>query len=268
MGMTMAEKILARTSKRDKVSPNEFVTAKLDLVMGHDLSFWAAYKAMTNSGFDQVWDPEKIVVIIDHLVPAMNVRAARAHQQIREWVKKQNIRNFYDCGVGICHQVIPEEGHALPGGLIVGGDSHTTTYGALGAASCGIGISELAWSMAKGSLWFMVPETIRFNLTGKLAPGVSAKDIILKIAGDYTAEVAQYKAVEFSGPAANALSMDGRMTISNMGVEIGAKFTFFESDEKTIAFLKERSIEKVGVFGPDQDAAYENISNCLPSQCG
>jgi len=206
-----------------------------------------------------VWNPGKIVVIIDHLVPAMNVRAARAHQQTREWVKKQNIKKFYDCGAGICHQLMPEEGHALPGSLIVGGDSHTTTYGALGTASCGIGISELAWSMAKGSLWFMVPETIRFDLTGKLPPGVSAKDIILKIAGDYTAEVAQYKAVEFAGPAAKALSMDGRMTISNMGVEIGAKFAFFEADEKTIAFLKERSIEKVEFFGPDPDAVYENI---------
>ena len=259
MGMTMAEKILARASKREKVSPNEFVTADLDLVMGHDLSFWAAYQAMKNNGFDQVFDPEKIVVIIDHLVPAMNVRAARAHQQTREWVKKQNIKKFYDCGVGVCHQVMPEEGHTLPGGLIVGGDSHTTTYGALGVASCGIGISELAWSMAKGFLWFMVPETIRFDLAGKLPPGVSAKDIILKIAGDYTAEVAQYKAVEFSGPAAKALSMDGRMTISNMGVEIGAKFAFFESDEKTIEFLKGKNNKKVELFGPDSDAVYENI---------
>ncbi|MGA3085991.1 MAG: 3-isopropylmalate dehydratase large subunit [Thermodesulfobacteriota bacterium] len=259
MGMTMAEKILARASKREEVSPNEFVTADLDLIMGHDLSFWVAYQAMTDTGFNQVWDPEKIVVIIDHFVPAMNVRAATAHQQTREWVKEQNIKKFYDCGVGICHQVMPEEGHTLPGSLIVGGDSHTTTYGALGAASCGIGISELAWSMAKGSLWFMVPETIRFDLTGKLLPGVSAKDIILKIAGDYTAEVAQYKAVEFSGPVAQALSMDGRMTISNMGVEIGAKFAFFEADEKTIAFLKERNTEKAKFFGPDPDAVYENI---------
>ena len=259
MGMTMAEKILARASKRDQVSPNEFVTAELDLVMGHDLSFWAAYQAMTSHGFDQVFDPEKIVVIIDHLVPAMNVRAARVHQQVREWVKKQGIKKFFDCGVGVCHQIIPEQGHSLPGRLIVGGDSHTTTYGALGAASCGIGVSELAWSMAKGSLWFMVPETIRFDLTGELPPGVSAKDIILKIAGDYTAEVAQYKAVEFAGPAAKALSLDGRMTISNMGVEIGAKFAFFEADEKTIAFLNGSTQGKADFFGPDPDAVYENI---------
>jgi 3-isopropylmalate/(R)-2-methylmalate dehydratase large subunit len=269
MGLTMVEKILARASQRDTVSPNDFVTADLDVVMGHDLSFYAAYRAMTNNGFEYVWDPEKIVVIIDHFVPAMNVRSARVHQQIREWVKKQNIKNFYDCGVGICHQVLPEAGHALPGRLIVAGDSHTTTYGAFGAASCGIGVSDLAWSMAKGSLWFMVPETIRFNLTGKLAQGVSAKDIVLKIAGDYTAEVAQYKAIEFSGPAAKALSMDGRMTISNMGVEIGAKFAFFEVDEKTIEFLNRRGSEKVEFFGPDPDATFANtyqvdVSNLEP----
>ena len=252
----MAEKILTRASGREIVNPGEFVTANVDIVMGHDRSFWAAYLAMTQNGFERVFDPDKIVVIIDHAVPALNVRAAEVHKQIREWVKTQNIRNFYDCGIGICHQVLPEGGHALPGRLIVGGDSHTTTYGALGVASCGIGISDLAYVMAKGSLWFMVPETIRFQLTGTLQPGVSAKDIILKIAGDYTAEVAQYKAVEFAGPAAKALSIDGRMTISNMGVEIGTKFAFFETDEKTEAFLRGRTNEPVESFGPDPDASY------------
>ena len=175
---------------------------------------------------------------------------------MRENVKAQGIKNFYDAGEGICHQLVPEKGHALPGRLIVGGDSHTTTYGALGVASCGIGSSELAYVMVKGSLWFRVPETIRFVLTGKLPPGTSAKDIILGIAGKYTAEVAQYKAVEFTGPAAKDLSIAQRMTISNMGVEIGAKFAFFEADEKTIAYLKERTSQAIKPFGPDPDAAY------------
>ncbi len=177
----------------------------------------------------------------------------------REYVEAQGIKNFYDAGVGICHQVLPEKGHALPGRLIVGGDSHTTTYGALGAASCGIGHSEIAYVMVKGSLWFRVPETIQFVLKGVMPPGVSSKDIILKIAGQYTAEVAQYKAIEFTGPAAKGLSIDQRMTISNMGVEIGAKFAFFEADEKTVAFLQGRTDQPVKPFGPDADASYLEV---------
>ena len=256
MGMTMAEKVLARASGRDGVQPGEFVTAKVDILMGHDLSFSTGYETMIQNGYHKVWDPEKIVVVIDHAVPAPNIRYAETHRRMREYVQAQGIKNFYDAGVGICHQLVPEKGHALPGSLIVGGDSHTTTYGALGAASCGIGSSELAYVMVKGSLWFRVPETIRFVLTGKLPRGTSAKDIILRVAGKYTAEVAQYKAVEFTGPTAKDLSLSQRMTISNMGVEIGAKFAFFEADEKTIAYLKERVTQPVKPFGPDPDASY------------
>ena len=256
MGMTMAEKVLARASGRDGVQPGEFVTAKIDILMGHDLSFFTGYETMIQNGYHKVWDPEKIVVVIDHAVPAPNIRYAETHRRMREYVQTQGIKNFYDAGVGICHQLVPEKGHALPGSLIVGGDSHTTTYGALGAASCGIGSSELAYVMVKGSLWFRVPETIRFVLTGKMDRGTSAKDIILRIAGKYTAEVAQYKAVEFTGPTAKDLSLSQRMTISNMGVEIGAKFAFFEADEKTIAYLKERATQPVKPFGPDPEASY------------
>jgi 3-isopropylmalate/(R)-2-methylmalate dehydratase large subunit len=256
MGMTMAEKVLARASGRDVVHPGEYVTANIDILMGHDLSFYSGYEAMTQSGHDKVWNPDKIVVIIDHAVPAPNVQSADSHMKIREYVQAQGIRNFYDAGRGICHQLLSEEGHALPGRLIVGGDSHTTTTGALGAASCGIGISEVAYVMAKGSLWFMVPETVKFVLTGTLPQGTSAKDIILKIAGQYTTEVAQYKAVEFTGSAANALSIDQRMTMSSMGVEIGAKFAFFEADKKTVAYLKGRTDQLVKPFGPDPNANY------------
>lgn len=266
MGMTMAEKVLAKASERDVVLPGQFVTANIDILMGHDRSFYAGYQTMINNGYHQVWDPDKIVVINDHAVPAPTYEFADVHRQIREWVKTQKIRNFYDCGVGICHQVLPEFGHALPGRLIVGGDSHTTTYGALGTASAGIGISDFAYVLAKGSLWFKVPETIRFILNSELSAGVSAKDVFLKIAGDYTAEVAQYKAIEFSGVLAKALSIDGRMTISNMGVEIGAKFAFFEADQKTLEYLKERTDEPAETFGPDPDAAYEAIHRVDISQ--
>ena len=256
MGMTMAEKILARASGRDKVVPGEYVTATVDVIMGHDGTFPRAYELMKENGFSKIKHPEKMVVVADHRVPATNVAAAETHRKMREYVREQGIENFYDAGSGICHVVLPEKGHALPGRLIVGGDSHTTTYGALGAASTGIGSSELAYSMIKGELWFRVPETIKFLLKGELGKGVTPKDIQLKIAGTHSAEVAQYKAVEHAGPAATALSVDERMTLSNMGIEIGAKFSFFAADEKTLAYLKERTSEQVEPFGPDEDAAY------------
>jgi 3-isopropylmalate/(R)-2-methylmalate dehydratase large subunit len=259
MGLTMSEKVLAKASGRTSVHPGEFVTASIDLLMGHDYSFYAGYEAMVQSGHDKVWDPDKIVVVIDHYVPAHDIERAELHQKMRKYVKAQGIRNFYDLGEGICHQLLPEKGHVLPGRLIVGGDSHTTTYGALGAASCGIGVSELAYVMFKGSLWFMVPETVRFILNGTLPKGTSGKDIILKIAGQYTTEVAQYCAVEFSGSAVKELSIDQRMTISNMGVEIGAKFALFETDEKTIAYLRERTDQPIEPFGSDADACYKEV---------
>jgi 3-isopropylmalate/(R)-2-methylmalate dehydratase large subunit len=259
MGMTMAEKVLARASGKTVVRPGDFVVAEIDVLMGHDISFFAGYELMLGTGFDRVRNPDRVVVIIDHIIPAPNVRYAEEQRKIRQYVQEQGIKNFYDAGVGICHQLMPEKGHVLPGRLIVGGDSHTTTYGALGAASSGIGHSEIAYVLAKGSLWFRVPETIRFVLTGTLPRGVSGKDIILNIAGRYTTEVAQYKAVEFAGPAAKALSISQRMTITNMGVEIGAKFAFFEADEKTIAYLKGRTNQRVQPFGPDPDASYLKV---------
>ncbi len=259
MGMTMAEKVLSKASGKNLVYPGEFVTANIDLLMGHDRSFTSGYELMVKNGCNKVWNPDKIVAVIDHGVPAPNMTRAEVHRKMREYVRTQNIKNFYDVGVGICHQVLPEKGHVIPGRLIVGGDSHTTTYGALGAASTGIGLSEVAYVMAKGSLWFMVPETIRFILKGKMPRGTSAKDIILKLAGQYTVEVAQYRSVEFTGPVAKALSVAQRMTISSMGVEIGAKFAFFEADDKTIAYLKERTHDLVEPFGPDPDARYAEV---------
>lgn len=256
MGMTMAEKILARASGRDRVKPGEYVTAEVDAIMGHDGTFLRAFELMEEHGFSKINHPHKVIVVLDHRVPAMHVASAEGHRRIREIVKAQGIENFYDVGTGICHVVVPEKGHARPGRLMVGGDSHTTTYGALGAASTGIGFSELAYCMVKGELWFRVPETIRFVLKGELSKGVRPKDIQLKITGDHGSEVAQYKAVEYAGPAADAMSVDERMTLSNMGIEIGAKFSFFAADEKTVAYLKGRTDEAVQPFGPDADAEY------------
>ena len=256
MKLTMAEKVLARASGKASIAPGEFITASIDTLMVADMSFYDSYELMIQAGCSEIWDPDRIVVIMDHQYPAQNATQAEKHRKIREWVQRHGIRHFYDGGVGICHQVMPEKGHVIPGDLIPGGDSHTTTYGALGAASCGIGHSDIAYVMATGSLWFLVPETIRFILNGVLPKGTSAKDIILKIAGDYSVNVAQYKSVEFSGPLAAALSVDDRMTICNMGVEIGAKFAFFEADDKTIAYLKNRTNRSVEPFGPDPGANY------------
>lgn len=256
MGMTMAEKILARASGRDTVSPGEYVTAEIDAIMGHDRSFPGAYRYLEEIGLDRVADPDKIVVVVDHKVPAMTVLDAETHKIIRQYVAHLGIKNFYDAGEGICHTLMPEKGHALPGTLVVGGDSHTTTYGALGCASTGLGYSELAYAMYKGSLWFQVPATIRFELEGKLQQGVTAKDAMLAIAGAHGCEVGQYKAIEFGGAVADALSVDGRLTMANMGVELGAKFAFFEADEKTLAYLEGRTDKPVSTFGPDPDARY------------
>jgi len=255
-GMTMAEKILARASGNDRVKPGEYVTARIDTLMMPEQCFHEAYPLLVQSGCKEVWDPGRIVIVIDHRVPAPNIPYAEIHRQIRDYVQSLGIKNFYDVGVGICHQVLPEKGHALPGSLIIGGDSHTTTYGAFGAAACGVGRTEVTYVMVKGSLWFRVPETFRFMLKGKLSLGISAKDIILKIAGQYTAEMAQYKAIEFVGPGATELRIDQRMTICNMAVEVGAKFAFFEADHKTLTYLKSRTDRRLEPFSADPNAQY------------
>jgi 3-isopropylmalate/(R)-2-methylmalate dehydratase large subunit len=258
-GMTMAEKILARASGKARVRPGEFVTAKVDLVMANDAVFPGACKALDDAGLKKVFDPEKIVVVIDHWVPANTALIAEMHRGMRAQVKELGIRHFYDAGVGIEHNVVPEKGHALPGQLILGSDSHSTTYGALGAASTGIGMTELAYVMYTGQLWFQVPPTIKFNLTGKLGHGVAPKDLMLALLGKYGTQAAQYKAVEFAGPAAGSMDMEGRLTLSNISSEMGAKFSMFAADAKTLEYLRTRTQAPVRLFGPDADAAYEAV---------
>jgi 3-isopropylmalate/(R)-2-methylmalate dehydratase large subunit len=259
MGMTMAEKVLARASGRKVVTPGEYLTAPIDLLLINDRGFLETYEAMLQSGLTKVWDPDRIVVVIDHSVPAPSVNGAEEHQKIRSYVQSLMIKNFYDVAEGIEHQLLIEKGHIVPGLLMVGGDSHTTTHGALGAAASGIGATEVAYAMVKGSLWFRVPPTIKFVLKGTLPKAVSAKDIVLKIAGQYSIEVGQYKSVEFTGPAAEALSVEERINISNMGVEIGTKFAFFKADGKTLDYLKGRTRQPAESFGPDPDARYETV---------
>ena len=262
MGMTMAEKILARASGRKEVKPGEYVTAKVDQVMSQE-AFAEVYRILKEEGIDRVWDRSKIAIMLDHNVPPPTVADAEAHKLIREGVKKLEIEGWHDMRAGICHQIMGEKGHIIPGELVLGTDSHSTTYGAFGAAGAGIGVSEMAYVMATGELWMRVPPTIQMVIRGDLPKGVTSKDILLFIAGKYTTQVAQYKAVEFKGPAAERMSMASRMTMSNMGVEIGAKFAFFEADQKTVDYLlpyvKEEAKNRLGIFQADPDARYDQL---------
>lgn len=268
MKMTIAEKILARASGRDSVRPGEYITAQIDAFMCHE-AFAAVYHNLSSAGISRLAHPDKAFVFLDHYVPAPTQRAALIHQTVRTGVKKLGISNYYGERGGIAHQVMMEKGHVLPGSLIVGTDSHTCTYGALGAAASGIGFSEMAYALATGCLWFRVPETIRFILEGELQHHVSSKDIMLKIAGDYSAEAAQYKSVEFTGSAIERMSIDSRMTMSNMSVEIGAKFGIFETDKIAEAYFKKGlppGIENIcSDIGADLEKIYEiNVSSIEP----
>jgi 3-isopropylmalate/(R)-2-methylmalate dehydratase large subunit len=258
MSMTMAEKILARAAGRTAVKAGEFVLADIDLAMAHE-GMRGVYPILKKAGVPQVWDPEKVVNLIDHWVPSPSIQAAENHKIIRQAVEELGIRYAYGENAGICHQVVPEKGHVVPGDLIVGTDSHTVTYGAFGAAASGIGASEMAYVLATGKLWFRVPETIRIEMSGDLPRGVMSKDLLLHIAGRYSVEVAQYKAVEFAGPTARNLTLASRMTMSNMSVELGAKFGFFEPDEKVHEFLKGRARKPYHPITADPGAAYEQL---------
>jgi len=258
MGMTLAEKILARASGRSSVRAGDYVVAEIDLAMIHE-GMRGVYPILKEAGVKKLWDPGKVVSIIDHWVPAPTVEAATHHQTVRKAVAEYGIRHAYGEKAGICHQVLPEKGHVVPGDLIVGTDSHTVTYGAFGAAATGIGYSEMAYVLATGKLWFRVPETIQFRMEGNPAPGVMSKDLLLFIAGRYSAEVAQYKAIEFTGSTARQLSIASRMTMSNMSVELGAKFGFFEPDDKVVDFLNGRAKKAYSLIHPESDAAYESV---------
>lgn len=257
MSMTMAEKILARASGRDKVAPGDFVTGKIDMAMVHEGLGMGTSEGMRMAGVKRVWDPDRVVALLDHYVPAPTVKTAEMHQLIRAAIEDFGIKINYGESQGVCHQIMIDKGHVLPGQLIVGTDSHTTTYGALGAAGTGIGFSEMAYVLGTGELWFRVPETIRFVIKGELEPYVGSKDVVLYIAGKFTAEVAQYRSIEFTGPAVEAMSIESRITMSNMAVELGAKFGFCAVDDKTVAYLKDRTNKPVEKFGADASAVYE-----------
>jgi 3-isopropylmalate/(R)-2-methylmalate dehydratase large subunit len=259
VGMTFAEKILARASALGRVSPEQIVTAHVDLAMSHENADLVR-KSFLDIGVDRVWDPTKIVIIFDHRIPAESEKTATTHQAVREFVAAQGIENFYDVGRGgICHQVLPEHGHVRPGMLIVGTDSHTTTHGAFGAFATGIGATEMAGVWTEGTLWFKVPATLRVEVTGVFRPWICAKDLVLHLIGKLGAAGADYRAVEFDGPAIRRMSVASRMVLANLAMEMGAKVAFTPVDKTLMDYLRPRVRETLAMLGPDSDACYERV---------
>lgn len=257
MGKTFTEKILGRKAGKD-VRAGEVVTVSPDYILSHDNTA-AIIQEFRKLGLAHVRAPEKIVVILDHVVPAASEKYAQNHKTIREFVAGQGIRNFFDINCGICHQVFSEKGFALPGKLVVGSDSHTTSYGALGALAAGVGRTEVACLWATDETWLRVPETIRIDLEGRLPPGVFAKDLILKIIGDGGADRANYKAVEFAGKAVKEFSIASRLVLANMAAEMGAKNGYVEPDNMTLEWLKGRGRAEFEIVSSDPDAQFEDI---------
>jgi len=254
MAMTMAEKILAKASGNKESEAGEIIMANIDVAMTHDLTGPLSVESFEKIGVQKVWDPEKIVIIFDHQVPADSIEAANNHMIMRKFVEEQGIKNFYDVREGVCHQVLPEKGHVVPGELVVGTDSHTCTHGALGAFATGIGSTDMAMVFATGKLWFKVPETIKFDITGKLQENVFAKDVVLNIIGKIGADGATYKACEFGGETTRNMTISDRMVLCNMAIEMGGKTGLVEPDQKTINYLKERSTKPYEILKTDNSA--------------
>ena len=259
MSYTIAEKILLNHSTLKEISPGQFINCEIDLIMVHEQLGGRIHMEYDKLGIDYVWDPNKIFFILDHWVPAPTISAAEMHQDARKFAEKYKfVHNYgYHVDKGICHQVLPEMGFSRPGMLIVGSDSHTTTYGAFNCLSTGIGATDVSVVFATGKLWFKVPESFKINLSGQLSTGVMSKDLILKIIGDLSTKGAIYKSLEFHGDGANELSIDGRMTIANMVVESGAKFGIFLPDNKLKNWVETRTDKSFDFVYPGSDAVYE-----------
>ena len=257
MGKTFSEKVLGLKAGAD-VRAGEVVTVSPDYILSHDNSA-AIIKEFNKLGVGKVRCPKKLVIILDHVVPASSEKYAANHKAIREFVSEQGIPNFFDVNQGVCHQVFQENGFALPGKLILGADSHTTSYGALGAFSAGIGRSEVASLWATDEIWLRVPETIKIEIKGRLPSGVYAKDIILKVIGVEGADRANYRTTEFTGETVRSLSLASRLVLANMAAEMGAKNAFVMPDEGVIPWIEKRAKDEFEVIGSDPDAEYEAV---------
>ena len=260
MGMTMTQKILAAHAGLPKVEAGQLIEADLDLVLGNDITSPVAIKEMDKMKVDGVFDKDKIALVPDHFVPNKDIKSAEHCKCVREFACRHDITNYFDVGeMGIEHALLPEKGLTVAGDVIIGADSHTCTYGALGAFSTGVGSTDMAAGMATGKAWFKVPGAIKFELSGSLPEWVSGKDLILHIIGMIGVDGALYKSMEFTGEGVKSLSMDDRFTIANMAIEAGAKNGIFPVDELAVAYMNEHSTKKYTVYEADEDAVYDEV---------
>lgn len=260
MGMTMTQKIMADHAGLPSVKAGDLIEAKLDLVLGNDVTTPVAIDVFRNAGFQKVFDKDKIAIVLDHYTPCKDIKSAELCATAREFAAEQRITHFFDVGeVGIEHALLPEKGLVGPGDMIIGADSHTCTYGALGAFSTGVGSTDMAAGMAAGENWFKVPEAIKIVLKGSLQPYVTGKDVILHLIGLIGVDGALYKSMEFTGEGVASLSMDDRFTIANMAIEAGGKNGIFPVDEKTMEYVKDRFLRPVKIYEADADAVYEQV---------
>lgn len=257
MGMTMTEKILAAHAGKEHVEPGELISARVDMVLGNDITSPVAIKEFRKIGVDRVFDRERIALVPDHFTPNKDIKSAEQAKEVRDFAREYGIVHYFEVGeMGVEHCLLPEKGLVGPGDLVIGADSHTCTYGALGAFSTGIGSSDMAAGMATGQVWLKVPESIRFRYNGKLPKWVGGKDLILYTIGKIGVDGALYSAMEFLGEAITELSMDGRFTMANMAIEAGGKNGIFAVDEKTLEYVKDRAVRPYQVYVSDPDARY------------
>ncbi len=262
MGLTITEKILAAACDKKSVRPGDLINAPIDRVMCHDVTTPPAITMLKENGIDRVFDKEKIIVTPDHFQPAKDIKSAQLHKRLDSWAREKNITHYYKVGrAGVCHALLPEQGHILPGQVIVGGDSHTCTYGAFAAFSTGVGSTDLAAAIACGQLWFKVPASIKLVLNGKLPKGVYSKDVILAVITCIGVDGALYKAMEFTGTALDDMSMEARMTITNMAIEAGGKNGIIAFDKTTKKYLDEhlKGPADYTIYESDDDAQYDSV---------
>jgi 3-isopropylmalate/(R)-2-methylmalate dehydratase large subunit len=260
MGMTITEKIMAAHAGLDRVEPGQLIKAKLDIVLGNDITAPLAIEQFYKAGAKRVFDPEKVVLIPDHSTPNKDIKSAELTKIIRDFAKEQGLRYYFEVGrMGIEHALLPEQGIVVPGDAVIGADSHTCTYGALGAFATGVGSTDLAAAMITGEAWFKVPESMKFVYYGELGEWVTGKDLILHTIGDIGVDGALYRAMEFTGEAIESLSMDGRLTICNMAIEAGGKNGIIAPDEVTIRYVEGRAKRRYKIFWSDEDADYVEI---------
>ncbi len=260
MAMTMTQKILAAHAGVDKVEAGELILVDLDRVLGNDITSPVAIREFNNMGASEVYDKDKVTMVMDHFAPNKDIKAAIQCKMCRDFCRDKEVTHFYDVGdMGIEHALLPEKGLVVSGDVVIGADSHTCTYGALGAFSTGVGSTDMACGMAIGKAWFKVPSAIKFNLTGKLGPHISGKDVILHIIGKIGVDGALYRSMEFTGEGVTELSITDRLTICNMAIEAGAKNGIFPVDEKTLEYVKDHSDREPVIYCADEDAEYDEV---------